>query len=129
MSNGYSAAYDDVIDAKNIEKFCKKEWDKFQDVFKNNILLNLDDYASQSSQGEMEEDYNEVDKKFIALAKQFYKKTGLELSIRYHDADNEGDCYDGVNGAFFGVDGMYQFTPAGKRMQKYVRRETYVIYG
>jgi hypothetical protein len=60
---------------------------------------------------------------------EFRKETGLDLYIDYHDADNDGDRYDEVVGAFWGVLGMYELTPAGRAIGDKVQRRFFVTYG
>lgn len=63
------------------------------------------------------------------LREAFTKKTGLTLYLGFHNSSDEGDRYDEVKGAYWGVGGMYELTKAGKEMDKYVDRRMFVQYG
>jgi hypothetical protein len=130
MGMGYGANFAEVIEEKSVEKFCKKE------LAALNVALDKDDqdFGSFAQAAHATDfDHFQIGKKAIkayeVLQYAFTKKTGLLLSLGYHDADNEGDRYDDVNGAFWCVHGMYQLSKAGKKMQKFVDRKFYVIYG
>ena len=76
----------------------------------------------------------EVAQALEALKAAFARATAvgdshLELSIGYHDAAQDGDRYDEVNGVFWAVDGLYQLSPAGRKFGTKVRRKFFVTFG
>lgn len=53
----------------------------------------------------------------------------LDLGIGYHNADDEGDRYDEVDGVYFTVGGVYKLTRAGERFKDIIERKFYVTFG
>ena len=49
----------------------------------------------------------------------------------FDDRSSEGDIYDSdkVDGVYWSVGGMYQLSPAGRKMRKYVSMELFTQYG
>ena len=134
MSMGHSAAYDDVIEAATIEKFCKKEFKTFQECIKR-LDVDMEEFARDVSYGDLKGESGgeplykkELVKAYESLCEAFAKRTGLTISIAYHSSD-DGDVYDEVNGIYWGIYGMYQLTKAGKKMEKYVDRKFFVNFG
>lgn len=126
MSMGYGAAYADCIEESTIKKFCPKEFKALEDSLEDTSFT-MEDVAREEMFDSIGS--KEVHKAFVNLKKAFEKKTGLSLSIGYHDSENDGDCYDQISGIYWAIDGMYQLTPAGKKMNKYVERKTFVQFG
>ena len=127
---GYAGNYADTISDENIKKFCPKEYQALMDSMVGIAPiadLTLDELARQIDYDELENE--NVGKAFDVLVKAFRKKTGLDLGIGFHDSENNGDRYDEIDGHYFFADGVYQLTKAGKKMQKYVERKTFVTYG
>lgn len=126
---GYGCNFADVIDEKDIKRFCKKEYNKFMSSLGEDYQTVLDSFASLAECGDIENYSGEILDSYKKLKKAFEKKTGLSLFIGYHDCDNDGDRYDEVDGTYWGVDGMYKMTDAGKKMRKYVSRKMWVTFG
>lgn len=59
------------------------------------------------------------------LRTAFRKATGLTLFVGYYDAEN-GGRYDCVPEVYWHVGGMYELTEAGKKMKRFVKRESFV---
>ena len=128
MSMGYASAYADTIEEKSVKKFCPKEFQALQNVI-DETPCTWEDVARAGNYGDIEKDCGkEIYSAYQKLYDAFEKKTGLQLFIAYHDSEDEGDRYDDVNGIYWGVNGMYQLTPAGKKMNKYVERKTFVQF-
>ena len=128
MGMGTAAAYADVIGEKAIEKFCPKRWAALQECIA--AIDNWEEIAR--SLGFNEKIGNaEIHEAYHNLCNTFKKKTGLDLNVAYQDRENDGDRYDSdlVDGVYWTVEGMYQLTPAGKKMQKYVSRELFTTFG
>ena len=53
----------------------------------------------------------------------------LDLFIGYHSAQDEGDRYDEVDGAFWAVAGLYQLSPAGQKLGNKMERRSFVTFG
>jgi hypothetical protein len=127
MSMGCGANYADVIENGTVEKMFPKKYKAFMEALKK-ANLSFDEFAQEISPND-ESLLPEITKTFNVLKSAFDKKTGLELCLGFHDSANQGDIYDDVSGGYFSVDGMYQYTPAGKKMGKVVNRRFFVTYG
>ena len=126
MSMGTSAAYADVIDEKSIKKFCPKEWKALMAEVRDdndNWALIAEGFGYQEERGTAE-----INEAYYNLCNAFEKKTGLGLGVAYHGED-DGDCYDEVNGIYWYCDGVYEKTPAGKKMDKHIERKFFVCFG
>jgi len=140
--SGYGAGYADVISSRSLSKLCPKEYKIFKGLLKKTHVdhyqleefinddrdLNLlshytDDEKASKLQGEI------VDA-WANLQSAFYKITkSLELTLGYHDSEDNGSSYDEVNDLYFSVVGMYQLSPAGKKFKKIVNRKFFVTFG
>jgi hypothetical protein len=131
MSHGTAAAYADVIDEEIVDKFCHKELTEFKEA--------VDKYSDMGEvawragfEGGLEDLADELDNReildcFETLAEMFEAGTGLELCLGFHDSEMDGSGYDQVDGIYWAVGGMYELTPAGKKMEQYVQRKQWVI--
>jgi len=129
MGMGYSAAQIDEVTVDTVKKFCSKEFQALQDAIDETSYA-WEDVAKAGQFDSIESDCGkEISKTFENLRKAFEKKTRLQLFIGYHDCENDGDRYDDVDGTYWNVSGMYQLTPAGKKMKKYVERKYFVQLG
>lgn len=127
MGHGAGSNYADVISWKDLKKLCPKE---------TRAIPNLGFLCRFISDGF---DIRFVDAKILKnswenLKAAFAKatkvgKSRLTLSAGYHDQESEGDRYDEVSGGYFAVHGLYQETPAGKKIGKKVTRKFFVTYG
>lgn len=124
MGMGYSAAFAEVIEEKAIQKTCPQEFKAFQDLLSKYDVSLADLYRNTEFQeplvGRDKDDDEQVEKDltaaYKALKEAFDKSSGLDLALGFHDAQDTGDRYDDVDGAYWWVDGMYQLSPAGKNM-------------
>jgi len=123
MGMGCSSNYVDAINEAKVKQICPKEFQSFIDSLGDNTL---DQVAREATCEDISN--SKIRKSYSALVKAFEKKTKLELYLAYHDCD-DGDIYDDIDGRYWGVDGMYQLTPAGKKMNKYIKRQTFVNFG
>jgi len=128
MSMGYGANFAEVIEDKDLKKLCPKEF---------KALINALD---QSDEGHDLESFaralaydEELDENVMSLYENlktaFEKKTKLSLGLAFHDKEDDGDRYDEINGAYWNVSEMYQLSPAGKKLSKYVQRKFFVTFG
>jgi hypothetical protein len=129
MGMGYGANYADVIEDKDVQKLCPKEYKAFDNAIDDNEGYDLEAIAREITFEGMESIAPKIKKAYIALTKAFNKKTGLELGIGFHDADESGDRYDEVNGAYWNVGGVFTRTPAGKKYKALIDRKFYVTFG
>ena len=128
MRMGYAAAYADVITEDTIKKFCPKELELFMGCI-DRCKLDLDEFARNADYSDMGKYDKDLVKAYENLCEAFKKETGLEIGLAYHDSGDEGDRYDDIDGIYWWVNGMYELTKAGKKMEKFVERKTFVQFG
>jgi hypothetical protein len=128
MSSGYGSNYADVIEEDAIRKFCPKEYKNLlKEIKKSDITF--EDFAQMVACDDLSDDDKGMSDALEALMNAFETKTGLGLELGYHDSEDNGDKYDDISGAYWNVDGMFQLTPEGKKMDKYVNRKFFVTFG
>jgi hypothetical protein len=129
MPMGYGSNYADVIDEKDVRKLCPKEYKEFEKAIEE-ADETLESVAQEvGTEDVWENDEHPITKAFDNLQTAFEEKTDLTLYLSYHNADDDGSCYDDINGAYFCVDGMYELTPAGKKFNKIVQKKMFVTFG
>jgi len=128
MGMGYAAAYADVIEDKYIKQFCPKEFEAFTGIV-DGCELDLDEFARNAEYNFLDGYDKDLVKAYENLCEAFKKETGLEIGLAYHDSGDEGDRYDDIDGIYWWVNGMYELTKAGKKMEKFVERKTFVQFG
>ena len=127
MGMGYSANHADVVDDKFIKKTCPDELKELLNAVKAENM-EFEDFAKEA----VYQDYScsiVPEQAYAKLIAAFHDKTGLSVTLGFHDQDEEGDRYDQVNGAFWDVENVYQLTEAGKKNEKYINRKFYVSFG
>lgn len=139
MGMGYGANYADTVDEKFVKantptkvfNAFKKQLAKLEDEEVFDVRAIADATRDGATDLEQFEDVEVI--KFVILfnklCAEFKKNTGLDLYYDFHDADSEGDKYDDINGWFWGVNGMYQLTKAGKKNKNNVTRSFFVTFG
>ena len=128
MSNGASACSAWVIEKDKLKGFLKKPFQAFMKAL-DYEKMPFDDFC-QAVQYETEDGLPmPIGEAWEALQKAFNKKTHLELGVDYHNSDDEGSCYDDVNGGFFTVAGVVHFTPAGLRARGKITQAFWVQFG
>jgi hypothetical protein len=126
MGMGYGANFAEVIEQEDLEKLVPKELNEFLDVCDED-----DTSFDEVAEGIQYDEYTsvKVHKKYRKLRAAFKRKTKLTLELHYHNSDDQGSCYDDVSGVYWSVDGMYQLSPAGKKLSKMVERKFFVTFG
>ena len=135
MGMGYAGCQVDTIDEDFIKEQCPEEFQEFVNSFDacedgNSELSSIDDFARFIGNGDIDpkDKPGNSELKYIALQKAFKQKTNLEINLCYHDPD-EGDRYDDFTGRAWQVDGVYQYTPAGKKYKDKIKKQSYVTFG
>ncbi len=146
MSMGYGANHAEVIEWEDIRKLCPKESRQFAKVLRK-LGLDMDAGLQSLDIGEfvgewsnLPDDMTEaqaqecVQSAFDQLATAFQKQTrvrgsSLTLLAGYHDQANHGDRYDELDGGYFHVEGNWQLSPSGKKLEKIIRRRFFVTFG
>jgi hypothetical protein len=128
---GYGANYADVIEDKALDKIVKGKVTELVKSLEGDES-DLESFARDIEYDDdfvEEEPFKKAEKIYHDIQKTFEKETGLEVYLGFHDSDNAGDRYDGVSGVYWYVQGMYELTPAGKKLEKVVSRQHFVTYG
>jgi hypothetical protein len=68
---------------------------------------------------------NNAIKAFTAVIKKFYDTTGIHITRCYHNADDDGDRYDDINGMYWELDfsSVYTLTTKAKKFQKTLKND------
>ncbi len=139
MSNTYTAAFAEVIEQDHLSPLVPASWDNFLTSLTDSEALDklietddcsiLDRFAAYIENNDpFPPANNPILIAYKNLQKAFKKKTRLDLYISYHDSAERGDKGDDVDGAFWTVEGMYQLSPAGRKMKRFVTRKHWVNF-
>ena len=149
MSMGYGANFAETISKDNLIKVVKdkklvngfvKKFNRY--VFTEHETEDLGELAMTLS-GEMMYDidtdrtcFKSLKAMWDKIAGKFKSETGIALYINYHDANNDGDCYDDIDGLYFNFSSrdLYRPTKAYKALkakfgEDIVERQFFVSYG
>jgi hypothetical protein len=159
MGMGYGSNFADVIEFEDVEKLCPDEVGSLTKALeKYGVAMEtlaqafrweepeLDDLQTAVGEGAPEtldekdwdayeeQGVQEIAEAFENLKAAFAQATrvgesNLTLSIGYHNAEDDGDRYDDVDGVFWAVGGLYQLTPSGKKIGDKVERKFFVTLG
>lgn len=127
MGMGYGANYADVIESNDVANVCEITWKKLEAALKSDDM-SLEDFAHLLYFNDVDED-SDTYLAYLSLQKAFNHFTGLDLYLGFHDKEECGDRYDQINGYYWNVDGMYELTEAGKKMESVVDRKFFVTFG
>ena len=130
MSMGHSACTAWTISDEDCAKVCKKAW--------NNMVLALGDKNMSLDELAQHIDMDDYDIDVVPVyimdavhgfRKAFEKKTGLSISLGYHNSDDEGDRYDDIDGHFWDLGGVTYMTAKAKRLGEKIKFSTWVTFG
>ena len=134
MGMGYGANYADVIEGRSVQEICPEEFQAFEKAL-GVAGMHIETYATaiyfdDADPNDLEqEEFMHINLAYKQLQKAFYNATNLDIWLDFHNSEDNGDRYDDVKGYYWAVDGMYQLTEAGKKMQDKVGRKFYVTFG
>ncbi len=127
MSMGHMASFADTIPEESLRKLFPKEYKAFE-VSLESVGGNLDELAEALKYEDNVK--GKVSLAYIKLIKAFHKKYKVELSLGYHSVENNGDCYDEVDGAYWWVSHeMWEVKKSVKPIAKFIDRKFFVNYG
>lgn len=143
MGMGYGSNFADTVDESFVKEVAgdalanfnaeKEAWLNSEDSEGNERsewdLFELLEYEGQAVIQDPNNENFEICNAYDDLAGKFYEKTGLTLSIGYHNSSDNGDRYDEVDGFFWCVGGVYVLTPQGEKYQSKIKRSFYVTFG
>jgi hypothetical protein len=132
MGMGYGANFVDTVSEDFVKKVVGEKL--FNNFLKACEAIEPYEITMLFGQGDYEtvkegEEHFEVCTLYAKILSIFEKKTGLGLFYDYHDASSDGDRYDDVDGAFWGVTGAYTLSKAGKKNKEHIERKFYVTFG
>jgi hypothetical protein len=132
----FVACKEDVISWENLQKILPEACKTF-----DRVLQNAGTCLEEVARARNNDDWEEIKsakkiqnqlEKFMEAFKEFTTdpktKKFLEIDLGYHDLDN-GSKYDEISGGFFVVYGHKNWTPLGKKFQKFIDPVSYCVYG
>jgi hypothetical protein len=136
MSMSNYAGLADVIEESFIEEICSLELRDFREILKDNNY-DLPSFAMCANYGNIideiiledhleEKTVEEIINIYDILCSKFKEVTKLELNIGYHEAE---DRADEVNGVYWFLDGVYQYSPAGEKYKSKIERKFWTTFG
>jgi 23S rRNA G2069 N7-methylase RlmK/C1962 C5-methylase RlmI len=130
MGMGYLANFADTVEENFVKETCPKEFDALNEALNEDEDVTIDTVAADI-ENNPDDFTEEIQKAYKALKSAFKKKTGLDISIAYHDSNDGGDRYDDVNGVFWVLEfsSVYKMTPAASKIKDKIRRAFYVVFG
>lgn len=124
MGMGYIAAFDIVVEKKELEKLNMKTLQSLFNVLKK-YEVSLEDlaralYYNDALGLENEEEEKEIFNALHAFQEEFRVLTNMNIYLNYHNSSDDGDRYDQVDGAYFALDFLevYELTPNAKRLKQ-----------
>ena len=131
MSMGSSASYADCVEQSFIEQHAKKNLKAFLKTFDTDKGLSIEQFALNAQYDDLDRDSvtKEQLATYRALQKTFKENTGLDLNMGFHDADENGDKYDEVNGVFWCIENVDTLTHTGNNFKKHISRKQWVCFG
>ena len=132
MGMGHAANHVVRVHECLIKKLCRDEW--------KNLAANLAAFKVDGTgltMGDLallykreEEIPEEVREAFTGVCSAFKAKTGIDISIDYHDSENEGSRYDDIQGVYwYALDGVFIRTKAGDKYKEHLTEEGFVTFG
>ena len=131
MGMGYSSNSVSIITVENMEKLLPRQMKKLNSILENN---NEDISRTEFFMDFYEFEDTEVMSAYKKLEKAFEKLTAVQeecLTIQpcFHDSNEYGDRYDDVNGEFFIVENVYQYTASAKNFLSVIEDASWVTFG
>ena len=133
---GYGANHAWVVPEGTLKRLCLRPLRDLHKMLKDNNI-SFDQFCEANQQDDYQmilidpQAQDELIACYDDLQQAFKKKTGLHIQTEYHNGDDNGSCYDDVNGGFWIIpDGMTALTKEGKRLQRQgVRMNHWCTYG
>lgn len=133
MSFGFWGDYADTVSDDFVKEQCPEVHKALMDVIEHadldmdTVALGLDELGGYDAlDGADEESEAEIRVALNGLIEEFKEKTDLVLKIRFQERQGRNDEVDGF---FWGVEGVYQYTPAGEKHKDKIVRKGWVVSG
>lgn len=128
MGMGYAANKVDVVDYSTVSGYCPTEFKAFLESIgtfggENDLAY----FARELSYSDCESP--EIQEAYDKLCEAFKAATGLVLYIGFHGSDDDGDRYDEVDGVYWGLDNVWQRTPAAEKIKGKIQSLGFVTLG
>lgn len=129
MSMDFSASFALVIEQEKIEKMNLVTFRKLLRGLKlHNVSLSnfahsysVEDVIYNEEGEELSKDsMDEIYELFEDFKEEFKNSTGVGIDLGYHNQEEQGSCYDDIDGVFFALNfsDVYEMTPEAKHLQK-----------
>jgi hypothetical protein len=125
MGMGNYAQYADVVEESFVREVCPVEFHRLIECLDQDNF-SMEELAKAISTQQNEEIPGKSRIAYVCLCGAFQAVTNLELSIAFHIAEDRGDEVDGV---FWCVDGVYDYTPAGTKYKDKIQQKTWTVFG
>lgn len=142
MAMGYGANTAEVITLEDVKKL-ELEAFRLLEATLQDLGISWDDFGEMVAFDSVLHDKDDniiskdIEKELIdllgAFYKEFQKETGIGIELCFHNKENNGDRYDEVEGAFFGLNfgDVYTLSPEAKKLKERLFFDTkyFVNYG
>lgn len=134
MGMGHGSAYADTVADDFVKEICPQEHEAFFSFLKEKGIsiedvANYNDDLNQFVDFESEDDEEQFVRYQTDLTEMFEHRTGLSLWLNYHDSRNDGSRYDDIDGWFWCIGNVYDYTPAGEKYKAQIKRANWVWFG
>lgn len=133
MSFGLWGDYADTVSDEFVKEQCPETHKALMDVVEHadldmdTVAQGLDKNSGYDAlDGADEESEAEIRVALNDLIKAFGGKTRLLLEIRFVESEGK---HDEINGFFWGVEKVYEYTPAGRKLKDKIVRKGWVVSG
>jgi len=121
----------EVIEEEFVKEICGELLDNLIEYLENHgsdiegMAISISEYESEIEN--LDDDENkEVTRLHNLLTAKFEAETGLELHMGFHNGEDRGDE---VDGAFWSVEGVYQYSPAGEKYKERITTKAWTVFG
>ena len=127
MASDYYGYEAEVITVEEIKKLKIVSFDKLYDYMEELGIEHDDEMADVFVYGMAltdkeisEEQYDNVVNMYEMFTKEFKARTGVGISMNYHNSEYDGSNYDEVDGVFYELhhQDIYQFTPQAEKLME-----------
>ena len=123
MSSSYYACWGSIVEESFVGEICPVELKKLKEVLEKDDQT-IEEFASEVQYKEdLTEEHESL---WDELADSFKEKTGLSLHVGFFNAEGRGDEVDGV---YWEVSEVYEYTPAGKKYAGKITEKSWCDFG
>ena len=133
MGSHAQGDYADTVSDEFVKEVCPHlhktlmEYVEYAGLDMAQVSFGLDDLQGYDAlDGADEKDEQNIRDALNALIAIFKKNTGVDLVIRHIESEGRNDEVDGF---FWGVEKIYQLTPAAKKIEDKITRKHWTTFG